>query len=447
MKISHERPSADTSLRVWAPLDVILADGTRIAVRQWSLRAIHDAALAGQDLIGARLSVPFQGFDVAFPVHLRASGDGTEWIFEGLTGRQREALGLFHNNLLSGRMASTGAVITALDTPVDLVPMGETDEERAAGRAKAKPRGLRILWNLIYYVALFGAVFGYLGYLGWARLDHVSLTNARYSAPFLALATPQAGFVRDIPVAVHTPVRAGDLLMRLSDPDAEIVLTEMRAAIERSERTLTEITAQRALHETGRADARAKLAPEPAALVRFDAGLSDLAGDFHDIRKRLDQEIRATELDLRALKAERGRVRDAALSLEIRAPADGRVEQILVQPDSYQRIGAPLLTFETNAAREVLGWLDEAQAGSVWEGMRATIRYGAQGETRSIEGRVSSVAAGIDPTAPDRYGMVVRIALTGLTLDQARAILPHNTPVKVDLSRDLARRWFGIGAE
>ena len=166
-----------------------------------------------------------------------------------------------------------------------------------------------------------------------------------------------------------------------------------------------------------------------------------------DIRKRLDQEIRAAELDLRALKSERGRVRDAALALEIRAPADGRVDQILVQADSYQRIGAPLLTFETGAPREVLGWLDEAQAGAVWEGMRATVRYGAQGATKSVEGRVTRVAAGLDPAAPDRYGMVVHIALTGLTPDQTRALLPHNTPVKVELSRDLARRWFGIGAE
>jgi hypothetical protein len=142
--ISHERPAPETEPHVIAPLIVALPDGRRLTARKWSLAGIRDQVLVGEDLTGARLMIPFQGIEVGFPVTLTPSSNSNLWAFEALTGRQREALGLFYRNLMTGKMASTDEVITALDTPVDLVPMGETEVEKAAGLAKVKPRALRV---------------------------------------------------------------------------------------------------------------------------------------------------------------------------------------------------------------------------------------------------------------------------------------------------------------
>ena len=70
-----------------------------------------------------------------------------------------------YRNLLTGKMATTADMITSLDTPVDLVPMGETDEERDRNSGGKTRRWLRSAFSLLAYVALFALVFGYLGNL------------------------------------------------------------------------------------------------------------------------------------------------------------------------------------------------------------------------------------------------------------------------------------------
>ncbi|HMO06873.1 MAG TPA: hypothetical protein PKD10_04390 [Paracoccaceae bacterium] len=439
--ISHERPAPETEPHVIAPLIVALPDGRRLTARKWSLAGIRDGVLAGTDLTGARLMIPFQGIEVGFPVTLRPSMDQKLWAFEGLTGRQREALGLFYRNLMTGKMAATDEVITALDTPVDLIPMGETEEEKAAGLAKVKPRALRVVWNITYYVLLIAVVGGYLGSLVWKRLDHVALSNARYMAPLIEVAAPASGFVAEILAPTGSSVAAGATILRLSDPEGEAGLAEIRGLINQAELRLEEAQLRLDTHLTTHDAARA--ASTDRAL--FDGGVSGVPGDFHDIRRRLERELRLIELELRSLRSERGRLRERARALDILAPAAGQVGRILVAPDSYQRVGTPLVTFEGDAPRRVLGWLDAAEAAHVWQGMRATVRYSVAGETRSAPATVSMIEAGTDPLRPDAFGLLVHLDLADLTLAETRALLPHNAAVEVRLHRDLALRWFGIG--
>lgn len=439
--ISHERPAPETEPHVIAPLIVALPDGRRLTARKWSLAGIRDGVLAGTDLTGARLMIPFQGIEVGFPVHLAPAPGGGFWAFEGLTGRQREALGLFYRNLMTGKMAATDEVITALDTPVDLVPMGETEEEKAAGLARVRPRALRIVWNVIYYALLLAVVGGYLGSLAWKRLDHVALSNSRYVAPIVELSAPAPGFVTEIAAPAGTEVRAGDLLVRMTDPEAEASLAEVRGLISQAEARLAEAKARLDRHLQGRGAARA-LASDPVA---FDVGTTLVPGDFHDIRLRLEQDIRLIELELRALRGERGRLRDRSRALEVLAPQAGRIDQLLVPVDGYQRVGTPLLVFETDAPRRVIGWLDASEAAHVWQGMRASVRYSVAGETRTAPAIVAAIEAGSDPLRPDAYGLLVYLDLSGLTLAETRSLLPHNAAVEVRLHRDLAQRWFGLG--
>jgi multidrug resistance efflux pump len=439
--ISHERPAPETEPHVIAPLIVALPDGRRLTARKWSLAGLRDGVLAGTDLTGARLMIPFQGIEVGFPVNLRPSMDQTLWAFEGLTGRQREALGLFYRNLMTGKMAATDEVITALDTPVDLIPMGETEEEKAAGLAKVKPRVLRVVWNIAYYVLLLAVVGGYLGSLVWKRLDHVALSNARYMAPLVEIAAPASGFVAQALVAEGAPVAAGAEILRLTDPEADSSLAEVRSQLAQVKDRLADVEARLAAHKAQRPVARAA-AVDVAA---FDAGISVVPGDYHDIRLRLEQERRLVELELRAVRADRARLDDRNRALVIHAPEHGMISELRAQPGSYQRVGTTLLIFETATPRRVLGWLDASEAAHVWQGMRATVRYSVGGETRSASATVAMIEAGTDPLRPDAYGLLVHLDLVGLSLPETRALLPHNAAVEVRLHRDLAQRWFGIG--
>lgn len=83
-----------------------------------------------------------------FPVRLFKQENEGLVSLEGLSGRQRETLALFYRSLLSGKMASSGDVITRLDTPVDLVPMEQTEEEQAEQPVKFTPRPIRVQFNI-----------------------------------------------------------------------------------------------------------------------------------------------------------------------------------------------------------------------------------------------------------------------------------------------------------
>jgi hypothetical protein len=171
MEVRHEAPIPDTLFRVTAPLIVGFGDGTWLRVNQWNLRGLYDARLAECTLDEVMLSVPFQGVGIFFEVTL-VPGEGTdEFLFRDLTGRQRETLALFYRNLLSGRMAVTDEIITSLDTPVDLVPMEETEIEKQLGKAARAPRPLRAAASILVYVLIFVLVFSYLGSLALDRLS------------------------------------------------------------------------------------------------------------------------------------------------------------------------------------------------------------------------------------------------------------------------------------
>jgi hypothetical protein len=67
--ISHERPAPETEPHVIAPLIVALADSRRLTARKWSPSGIRDDVLAGVDLTGARLMIPFSGHRSRFSRH------------------------------------------------------------------------------------------------------------------------------------------------------------------------------------------------------------------------------------------------------------------------------------------------------------------------------------------------------------------------------------------
>ena len=314
MNIRHECPHPDLSFLVTAPLSLLTADGRQIMVERWSLSELRlpegEAAPEGD----MQLVIPFQGVGVQFPIRLKPAGETGHYHFSELTVRQRETLSLFYNGVLSGRMATTSEMITSLDTPVDLVPMGETAEEKAEGMAKAKPRLLRALWNLTFYALLALFLVGFVGGQIWSRLSEISLDHARFVAPIETYVAPEPGHVERIFVEVGQTVKAGDPLIRFEDTDRESDVDEVRMDVRIAERRLETAAEALAAHVAQKPLYREEFlqafyrvwrpwsAHEPRAIAypahiqrawealrRFDRGQDMRPGGYHDLLLQLEQ--------------------------------------------------------------------------------------------------------------------------------------------------------------
>ncbi|WP_299830984.1 HlyD family efflux transporter periplasmic adaptor subunit [uncultured Roseobacter sp.] len=469
MNIRHECPMPDLSLSVTAPLHLHKANGCRIEVQRWSLAGIW-VTNAETDLVGdVILSVPFQGVEISFPIWLAAGESDGHYRFENLTVRQRETLATFHQGVLSGQMVSTPEMITSLDTPVDLVPMGETDAEQSAGRAAAKPRWLRMVWNILFYTGLAAVLVGFLGAQIWQRLSRIELEHARFTAPVIEYMAPDTGFVAQLNATVGEDVSAGDILVRIEDPDRESDVEEVRAEVMLAERRLRAAEERRTRHLTLRETRRAVLweafkqvwkpwrfedphasnyPPELEeawfALYEFDHGRDTEAGGYFDMLAVLDAAVEDRRLDLRRWKRELRHRKAAADKLVIRAHADGTVFAVHTARGSFTQRGAVVVELEERTPRTAAAWLDDSMATRVYLGMPALITYTHRGQVSEANGTVTDIQAGTDVARPDRFGMVLTIKADNAGVLNTRKWFRRNAPAQISLQR---RPFWHRGAD
>ena len=475
MNIRHECPMSDLSFSVTAPLYLHKANGCKVTASRWSLAGIWLEADA-PDMAGETvLSVPFQGVDVSFPVLLTATDTPGHYRFSELTVRQRETLSTFHQGVLSGQMVSAGEMITSLDTPVDLVPMTETETEEAAGRAVAKPRLLRIVWNMTFYTVLAALLTVFLGSHIWQRLSRIELEHARFTAPITEYGAPGAGYVTRLNVQVGDDVAAGDILARIEDPERESDVEDVRAEVQLAERRLKtaqdRLTRHLALQQKRRAalwaafsrvwepwqrhDPRAmSYPPEIEAawrdLYAFDRGRDAEAGGHFDMQATLEAGVEERELDLRRWKRELRHRKAAADKLLIRARTAGTVYAVHSEVDGYVGRNTLVLEVEEKRPRVAVAWLDDSMATRVHVGMTARIAYVYRGETREATGVGTDVQANTDIAQPDRFGMILTIRADDTGVLNSRKWFRRNAPAEVSIDRvpplALWKRWVDESA-
>lgn len=466
MNIRHERPMPDMAFRMQAPLGLSLPSGQRASVREWSLTGLTSYDLPDEPLVEAILSIPFQGVVLSFPVTLEKDPGQPIYRFRNLTGRQRETLSLFYRSLLSGKMATTGDMITSLDTPVDLIPMEETEQEREIAVSTKTPRGLRTLMVLAVYIVLSLSVFGYLGSLVLHRINEITVQHSRFIAPIEPVKAQVSGFVSDILAEPGEYVDAGTPILQLSDPQAERRLEDLRQDKLAAEAALAIATADLARHEVSRAIERRALQDEldkaiaerrpqdffgdydlqdveaaARALAMFNSGLSTAPRDFNSISAQLSaiaddrrQRLRLVERDFETYRA-------ALNNLTVIAPRNGRVASFMVSEGQYLRAGTALLDFEEDKPRTVQGWLDHRYSGAVFEGMPATVTFNLTGEKRALSARVARVEAALDPARPNNYGIMVVLEADGISTEESRVLFSRHAPAAVSLERKVFG-WF-----
>ncbi len=465
MNIRHECPHPDLSFLVTAPLYLQRADGQRVMVERWSLGELQLPEGRGFSEDALDLIIPFQGVAVQFPVNLKPLDEPNRYQFADLTVRQRETLAVFYNGVLSGRMASTADMITSLDTPVDLVPMGETDEEKSEGLSRVHPRLLRTLWNLTVYALLALFLVGFVGGQIWSRLSEISLDHARFVAPIVQYNAPEAGHVDRIFVEEGQVVKAGDPLIRLEDTDRESDVDEVRMEVRIAERRLNSAKdalnhhiAQRPVYREEflqafyrlwrpwhRHEPRAIAYPPDIqrawdALLRFDRGEDLRPGGYYDQVIELGHRLAEADLDYRRWKRELRHRKAAANEMVVRAKTDGTVFAIHTVKRNFVSRNDLIVEVEENTARLAVGWLDDRMAISVYVGMQAEIAYTFRGQPKRVTGEIVDLQAGVDSVQPDKFGMVVTIKADDMGLKNSRKWFRNNAPAEIELKRDLISR-------
>ncbi|CAN0182269.1 unnamed protein product, partial [Chrysoparadoxa australica] len=203
MRVHHQPPDPTTEPMVTAPLLFEKPCGASVTIQNWSLAALVWPEDAGDAPKTGTLNVPFQGVDVRFPVRLKPAPDRPqEQCLSGLSGRQRETLALFYRSLLSGKMASSEEVITSLDTPLDLVPMEETESEKAATEKSSAMQAFRAVANVVIYVAVAMLIVGVVGQNILSNLNRIDIQHgrvAKVTSEVLALADGEVRYIHAQP--------------------------------------------------------------------------------------------------------------------------------------------------------------------------------------------------------------------------------------------------------
>jgi len=468
MNIRHECPMPDLSFRVTAPLYLYASDGQTYTIDGWSLAGFTIDGFEGNLPEGIQLSIPFQGVDIKFPIDVECTEEAGVFIFANLTVRQRETLSIFYKGILTGRMVSSAEMITSLDTPVDLVPMGETESEMASGLAKTKPRIIRVIWNVVFYILLAAFLFGFVGNQVWKRLSFIELDHGRFVAPIVTYQAPESAYIQKILVKEGDNVSSGDILIRLEDPDREAQVEEVRTEIRIAERRLNQAQSQLDNHVQRLEEFRQPYwdafyrvwypwdqsehlyddYPKDVqkawnALKRFDDGQILNPGSYHDILQDMQRRIDEYYLDLRRWKRDLSNKKAAADELHVIARTDGVVTSIPVLQGSFASRSETVIEVEKNTPRVAIGWLDDRMVSSVYIGMPATITYSFRGRAKSITGTILDLQAGSDEVQPDKYGMIITIKADDAGLKKTRKWFRHNAPAGIRLHRNIFSGLIG----
>ncbi len=460
MKISHQSPSSDLSWTVQAPLKLETPAGECVQITAWSLSGLEWPDPKIEIPKTGILSVPFQGVDVRFPVRLSQQQDSSFVQFDGLSGRQRETLSLFYRSLLSGRMASSDDVITCLDTPVDLVPMSETEEEREESVKGRLPTPIRAVLHVTIYLLIAITIASILGASVFNSVTRINVQHGRVVAPIAEQLPASEGFVKSISVTPGERVLQGQILVRLKDPETQGKLDLTRARLAREQAVLSEISSTiRALLRLQDTDLSPRgVAEVGQAYARFigDRGFDSLVERWEKDRETGEpqstlapfrfamtrlREIEAAQFaKVRELRATRDAQKAAIQLSHVRAPADGIVHDVLVRKGQPYRRGDLAVTFESDAPRVAEGWVSERYAETIFIGMPATIGLNSAGEKHRLAGTVTNVRASADPRRPGEFGIVVTVTPADLSSEQTKTLLRIDAPVSLETRRPWAQR-------
>jgi len=190
VKVKRERPDQRRHHRVTAPLFVDVG-GWRLRAADWSLGGLRvegfpDAVPAPGAALDLHLTLPFQGFDVAFDAKaevVRNDPDTGMFAvkFTELGERERALMSHFIEELVRGAMVDIEETINRIDVPV--TPASLKPDPSPAREVPVRRWPVKTVVMTVLYILLGLVVFGYAGLLVYSNFYRLEVKTAVISAP------------------------------------------------------------------------------------------------------------------------------------------------------------------------------------------------------------------------------------------------------------------------
>lgn len=262
--------------------------------------------------------------------------------------------------------------------------------------------------NLLRSLATLLVIFGILAgiYALWLRYQVEPVTrDGKVRADMVPVAADVSGLVTEVKVADNQTVRKGDVLFIIDRP-------RYRLALEQAE---ANVTSQRtALAQAVREDRRNRAMPEVIAAEVIEQGSARVEG----LRAMIGQAVAARDL--------------ARFNLErtiVRAPVDGTVSNMSLQPGVYLTAGKAALALVYDHSLRVEGYFEETKLPAIRVGDPASIYL--MGVADEIDGHVQSIAGGVEDR--ERAGADGQLANVNPSFTWVR--LAQRIPVRVTIDR------------
>jgi RND family efflux transporter MFP subunit len=243
-------------------------------------------------------------------------------------------------------------------------------------------------------------------YALWLRYQVEPVTrDGKVRADMVPVAADVAGLVTEVRVADNQAVRKGDVLFVIDRP-------RYRLALEQAEADLA--SRRVALAQAIREDRRNRAMPEVIAAETIEQG-------------------RARVEELRSAAGQAAAARDLARfnlgRTLVRAPVDGVISNVSLQPGVYLMAGRPALALVYNRSMRVEGYFEETKLPAIRVGDPASIYL--MGVADEIRGHVQSIAGGVEDR--ERAGSDGQLANVNPTFTWVR--LAQRIPVRIAIDR------------
>jgi multidrug resistance efflux pump len=228
IKVVRERPDQRRHHRVTAPLWVMLG-GHSVRAADWSLGGLRveawpGAAPAVGQQLALRLSLPFQGFDVAFDVAAEVVRlDPAKRMFAvkylELGQREAELMRHFIEELVRGSMVEVTDTIQRIDVPI--TPVSTAPDSSPKDQVKVSRWPLKTILYTAFYLTLGIAVFGYTVVMAWSNIFRMEVQTAVITSPLVTVQAPGDGHVMWTQYKPGDAVRAGAVVLQVADNELE----------------------------------------------------------------------------------------------------------------------------------------------------------------------------------------------------------------------------------
>lgn len=296
-------------------------------------------------------------------------------------------------------MANDARPVMQKATSDDVQPSGETQSSAGLAirpRVNWRRRVMRfVLLVLIPVCAIAGGLWVYA-----TGGRYVTTENAYVKARKIAISADLDGRVTGVEVDVNERVKAGQLLVSLDRRELEIAFAEQEAVLQRTRASILKLKATYRSAVAELQEARASVthleklhkrykdlsARGFASSEKYENAEADLLAARRQVETR-NAKVAETLVALGGrpdgkveqhpiYQAEAAKLEQVLLNLEnteIRAPADGVVSAISLEPGEYVEEGKPIFALVEDQAPWVIANLKETQLTHVRVGQTATI--------------------------------------------------------------------------